>query len=270
MKLLNIQFLSYIQASIFILVVYLFQVQLFNLMFILILGLLLFVPLLSEDNRLFTWTTIAFLIGQFFYLYGDRLILNLHLTREWEIIGSRMLILFPILLIVLLCIKFKRKVTKYPLTTKWNQALTLPFHFKEGSEISIKRFLVLVNLITIIIFVPIIIQNSHSLSYYGIAIIILFSMINSLFEEYLWRGLLLSRFSSIIGEKSAVLFTSIGFGLMHLSFGYSINACLLFLIEGLFLALLTVKSRGLVPAITWHFLFNVCMILSERIPLWIS
>ncbi|MCI3920752.1 CPBP family intramembrane metalloprotease [Paenibacillus sp. TRM 82003] len=91
---------------------------------------------------------------------------------------------------------------------------------------------------------------------------LLFAAVNSVLEEVLWRGVLLSRFAEQFGEKRAVLLTSIGFGLQHYSLGFPWGVCLAFAVGGFYFAGITVRSGSLVPAILWHFAINVLMVCS--------
>lgn len=50
---------------------------------------------------------------------------------------------------------------------------------------------------------------------------LLFSLINGVLEEYIWQGILLRQFSNQLGEKCAIVLTSIGFGLQHYSLSFS-------------------------------------------------
>ncbi|MFB6467764.1 lysostaphin resistance A-like protein [Cytobacillus sp. Hz8] len=264
---ISIRGLSYILAFLFIILIYLFQIQAYNILFILLLILLLSVAFFLEENRLFSWTILAYIFSQFIFLYGDRLILNLQWTREWEIIGSRLLLFFPILMIGGLSLKFKRPISIFPFKTNWNQAISLPF---QARKIHFLFFYFIIIFIIGMCFLPFLLHLSEPLHLYGFSMVLLLSFINSLLEEGLWRGILLTRLSSIMDQRSAMIFSCLGYGLTHLSLGYSIVACLLFSIEGLILSFLTVKSRSLIPAIIAHSLFNVLMILSGKIPFWIS
>ncbi|WP_309146619.1 CPBP family intramembrane glutamic endopeptidase [Aneurinibacillus soli] len=93
----------------------------------------------------------------------------------------------------------------------------------------------------------------------------MFSITNATLEEFLWRGILLSRFSEQLGEKWAVIITSLGFGLQHYSLGFPWTTCITFSIGGFFYGGITVKSRSIIPALIWHVAFNFLMVFSGLI-----
>jgi membrane protease YdiL (CAAX protease family) len=92
--------------------------------------------------------------------------------------------------------------------------------------------------------------------YFSIPSILILIIIQPVGEEIFFRGFLLDKFNNLIGEKSAIIITSILFGLAHLSFGNLYPALLTFII-GLLLAILIVKTNNLYSAITAHILFNI-------------
>lgn len=73
---------------------------------------------------------------------------------------------------------------------------------------------------------------------------------------------MLSRFSEQLGEKWAVVITSIGFGLQHYSLGIPWAVCIAFSIGGVFYGGITVKSGSMIPAMIWHFVLNILMVSS--------
>lgn len=94
---------------------------------------------------------------------------------------------------------------------------------------------------------------------------VIFALTNATFEELIWRGVLLSRFSEQLGEKWAVVLTSLGFGLQHYSLGFSWLVCLGFAVGGLFYGGITVKSGSIFPAWIWHLVLNFLMVFSGLI-----
>nr|WP_238343551.1 CPBP family intramembrane glutamic endopeptidase [Gracilibacillus saliphilus] len=91
---------------------------------------------------------------------------------------------------------------------------------------------------------------------------LIFLILNSVLEETIWRGVLLSRFSECFGNRWAVLITSVGFGLQHYSLGFSWMSCLLFSVGGFFFGAITIRSKSILPAVIWHMLFNLLMVFS--------
>lgn len=92
-----------------------------------------------------------------------------------------------------------------------------------------------------------------------------FSLINAVFEEVIWRGLLLSTLKKYTSVGYAVVVTSVGFGLFHLSIGFSIYLSLLISVAGLIYALITLKTNSLYPSIIFHIIINIGMVFSGLI-----
>ncbi|CAI8772298.1 CPBP family intramembrane metalloprotease [Bacillus sp. IT-79MI2] len=94
---------------------------------------------------------------------------------------------------------------------------------------------------------------------------VLFSIINGVLEECIWRGILLHQFTNQFDEKWAILLTSIGFGLQHYSLGFSWSVSTAFIIAGIFYGGIVVKSNSIIPAIIWHIILNILMVFSGLI-----
>jgi membrane protease YdiL (CAAX protease family) len=88
--------------------------------------------------------------------------------------------------------------------------------------------------------------------------------IPSAFEEVAFRGIVLTVFLSKFSERKSILFSSLGFGLMHLLnltngrelvwvMGQVVWACIL----GLFYGYVFVRTRSLLPPMIVHYLGNV-------------
>jgi len=91
----------------------------------------------------------------------------------------------------------------------------------------------------------------------------LFSVI-SIFEEITWRGVVLAMFLRFYNQPKAILFSAIGFGLMHIltlldgqlpvwTAGQVVWAASL----GLFYGYVTIKTGSLLPAMIVHYLGNL-------------
>lgn len=94
---------------------------------------------------------------------------------------------------------------------------------------------------------------------------IIFSITNAIFEEVIWRGVLLNRFAEQLGDKWAVVISSLGFGLQHYSLGFPWSVCIAFSLGGLFYGGITVKSGSIIPSLVWHVVFNILMVFSGLI-----
>ena len=85
----------------------------------------------------------------------------------------------------------------------------------------------------------------------------------SIFEEILWRGVILAAFLRIYDQPKAILYTALCFGLWHivtllngnpvLTAGNIVWAAIL----GLFYGYITLRSRSLLPAMMVHYLGNL-------------
>jgi membrane protease YdiL (CAAX protease family) len=91
-----------------------------------------------------------------------------------------------------------------------------------------------------------------------------FSCIPSIFEEIIWRGIVLAAFLRIYSKPKAILFSSIAFGMLHFldfinghSMIYVLGAVVWATIIGLFYSYVTVKTNSLLPAIIVHYLGNL-------------
>ncbi|MCH7989472.1 MAG: CPBP family intramembrane metalloprotease, partial [Planctomycetes bacterium] len=71
-------------------------------------------------------------------------------------------------------------------------------------------------------------------------------------EEVAFRGFILSGLSRNKRTGLAIVFSSLAFGIIHMIPQQVFNATLL----GLVLGLLTIRSNSLIPAITFHFIYN--------------
>lgn len=84
-----------------------------------------------------------------------------------------------------------------------------------------------------------------------------FALVNAVFEELLWRGLILPRMIDFCGEKMGLVFSSVAFGCYHYSIGFPWTICALFSLCGMIMGSLAIRSRGLLPVILLHALMNI-------------
>ncbi|MBO1626437.1 CPBP family glutamic-type intramembrane protease [Bacillus arachidis] len=61
------------------------------------------------------------------------------------------------------------------------------------------------------------------------------------------------------------MLTSIGFGLQHYSLGFSWSVSTAFILAGIFYGRIIVKSNSIIPAIIWHIVLNLLMVLNGLI-----
>jgi membrane protease YdiL (CAAX protease family) len=92
--------------------------------------------------------------------------------------------------------------------------------------------------------------------YFSIPSILLLIIIQPIAEEIFFRGFLLDKINSLLGKNSAIILSSILFGLAHLSYGNIYPAFLTFII-GLLLAILVLRTNNLYSSIVAHIIFNI-------------
>lgn len=241
----------------------LFQFHLFTLAFVIVLILLVLVAFMNEQNRLFIWTIIGFVVGEFAFIYGDRLLIELSLSHIDVFIFNRVLLLFPIIIISYIVYKFKGKVISDTGKPDWNQFTKIPFIWW-GKKFTIRTLFLLIPPF-VLIFLFFNIGNSLPMSPVLFGKILLFAIVNGLLIEFLWRGLLLTRIRLLIGEKFAVIVTSLSCAMAHYFFGFSLNLSLIIFILGIYLGGLTVHSKSLLPAVVGNILFTIYLIFSDEI-----
>ena len=88
--------------------------------------------------------------------------------------------------------------------------------------------------------------------------------IPSIFEEIIWRGVVLAAFLRVYAKPKAILFTAITFGIWHFldilngrALIYVFGAVIWAAILGLFFAYITLKTSSLLPAMIVHYLGNL-------------
>jgi uncharacterized protein len=210
----------------------------------------------NKQTKQFIFTTILFGFGFFLYL----------ITKDhvpFPILGfERLLLVFQIIPLIIMFLILKQPISFYGNAPKWNELIWFPFLWSGFHSITVKKFLFVAISINLLSLAPFYYDNLGILLERAVIGILLFSVINATLEELIWRGLLLKLISTQLGEKLAVIITSIGFGLQHYSLGFSWLTCLFFTLGGLFYGGITVKSNSILPAIIWHFLLNMLMIVS--------
>ena len=90
---------------------------------------------------------------------------------------------------------------------------------------------------------------------------VLFSVVNAFLEEIIWRGMILSHAVSLVGEKHALIITSLAFGLYHISLGFPIWVCLIFAVGGIYMGGTAIVSKGLLAPFFMHILVNLIFVV---------
>ncbi|MEW9052301.1 MAG: type II CAAX endopeptidase family protein [Neobacillus sp.] len=215
----------------------------------------------AKKKKQFIYTSILFGFGFFVYLMTKEQVL-------FQNIGlARLLLVFQILPLIIMFLLLKQPISFYGNVPKWNELIWFPFIWSGFHSITVKKFLIIAVSINLMSLAPFYYDNLGILLERAVMGILIFSLINATLEEVIWRGLLLKLISNQLGEKWAVIITSIGFGLQHYSLGFSWLTCLFFTLGGLFYGGITVKSKSILPALMWHIVLNILMIISGFIPL---
>lgn len=186
-------------------------------------------------------------------------ILDMNLPIEWKVILSRFSLIGFILPFYIKS-KYDKTDIRFLSIGSFTNTIYFPFIWSGIVKDPIWRFLIISS--TIIIFSCSFIidfEQPGLLSMFIYAI--LFSTVNSILEEILWRGYILHSFVSRWGEKCGLLITSVGFGFYHYSLGIPWSMCALFSLFGMLMGGLAIRSNGLLAVIILHFLMNIIFVL---------
>ena len=245
----------------FIMTLIFFQMNWFTLTFVVLLLSMILLMFMQEKQRIFVWIMVAYFLGEMIYLYGNLFIDHLSFSINISLIVDKLLLLFPIALIYYVCRKFKNNVVLSLTKPIWNTNISFSI-IKKQYMISLKNFMIMSFSVTIIIFLPFILYENSAVDLHRGMAILLYASISSIMEEVLWRGLIMSAIKNLTNERTAIIFSSIGFGISYLMYGYSLGICLILILFGFLFAWITSRSGSIVPAMIWHFLFHILMILS--------
>lgn len=179
------------------------------------------------------------------------------ISKKMKIIINRSLLLFIICGLLLSHLLSKQKVFLFGGLPDWQNRIMLPFH-----SIKLPYFLFFGLLGSSTIFIPLLFLENISYIKSFVIYGMLFSIINAFLEELLWRGIILSSLKRNVSTSYAVLITSIGFGLLHISIGIPVTISLLFSFGGIFYAFVVLKSKSIYPAIVFHFIINLGMVFN--------
>lgn len=106
--------------------------------------------------------------------------------------------------------------------------------------------------------------NSGSLRhllYYGL----IFSLINSILEEWVWRGVILNQYVKWSGNIYGLIVTSLLFGMSHYDLGFSVWVCVAFSVGGFFMGGAALRSKGLAASILMHIYMNLIFVMTGMI-----
>ena len=93
------------------------------------------------------------------------------------------------------------------------------------------------------------------------AVLLLMAVAPAIIEELAYRGFVLSGLEGLRNRWSAILITSIFFGLAH----FAIQQAIITFVIGMILGVIAVKTRSLIPCIIYHATHNSITVLLPRI-----
>ena len=219
----------------------------------------------EKSVKQFIMTNIVFGIGFIMYLFAKDYAVPGVETTEMDIFLDRFSLVFILIPLFIYSLYIKVPLINYLKRPELNGIILFPFIWSGFHHVKIKVFLPIAFLINIAVMLPFMIMNGWDAIMEVLLFAIIFSFTNAILEELVWRGVLLSRFTEQLGEKWAVIITSLGFGLQHYSLGFPWPICIGFAFGGFFYAVVTIKSNSILPAIIWHVLLNFLMVFSGMI-----
>jgi membrane protease YdiL (CAAX protease family) len=211
-------------------------------------------------NKQLIITIAAFLIGFFLHKYFSLMIMHIE-NSELRISLNRFSLLFVIGSLVVVSRVYKQPF-RYNHKPVWNNTISFPFIWSGFHSLKISTFLIVAISLNSLVFLPFILKQDGSFLQKVVMLAILFSVINAILEEILWRGYLLSHLQESVNDYYALLFSSIGFGLQHISLGIPLVPSILFSFGGIFFAGIVIRSKSISPSIIWHILLNLGMVFS--------
>ncbi|RCX21492.1 hypothetical protein DFP94_102245 [Fontibacillus phaseoli] len=258
MSLLHKFILKYSSVLAFIATVILIQVLPWFLG--LLLGILLLILYLNKtlDTKDIYLTSILYIIGYGFSVFLRSFVYDWNLSTEWSIILSRFSLLGFILPFFIMNI-IKKPKTSFLSMGSFRNTIYFPFIWSGVLKDPIWRLLVIFSIIIISSF-GFIIDFKQSDIVLLLLYAVTFSIVNSILEEILWRGYILSRIVSDLSEKFGLVITSIGFGFYHYSLGIPWFICAIFSVFGVFMGGVAIRSQGLLPVTIMHFLLNILFV----------
>ena len=223
------------------------------------LGLLILL-VANKERRFIISILLSILAGYVLFVVSNNFVGTMDISKEIKIILNRFFLIFIIIGIVLNHVFFNKKVYWYNEKPDWTNPIVLPFH-KMNTFWSWMIGIV----INVMIYAYFIVQKDLEYIQTLLLFCLFFSLINAVFEEVIWRGLLLSVIKEHTSLSFAVIITSVGFGLFHLSIGFSIYLSLLISVAGFIYALITLKTKSIYPSIVFHIVINIGMVYSGLI-----
>ena len=218
---------------------------------------LIFLLITNKEKRIITSLLLSFLISFVIFIVSNDFIGTMTISKEFKIILNRLFLVIILLGIVFNLLLFKKKVSWYNAKPDWKNPIILPFH-----RVNTFRFWMIGIVINGIVYLFFIVQKDVEYIESLFWFCIFFSLINAVFEEVIWRGVMLSALNEYTSTGYAIFVTSVGFGLLHLAIGFSLSLSLLISVAGVIYALITLKTNSIYPSIVFHIIINIGMVYS--------
>ena len=239
-------------SMLFIFLLFFFTRSYYSLFSWFILGILLLLAFLKEENRLFAWLMISFFGGSLLLFYADKFIEAYQLKPYYRVIINQLLYIIPILSMCYVIKKFGKKIS---------------FFFKMPESVGRKNSLYFIWVLISFGFILFIFTNEIEMDMKLFLSLILFAIIHATIQEVVWRGIWLTQLTVITNQTTSVLFTSIGFALNTTIFGFSIAVFLMYCCMGFIFGLLTIKYKSIFPSVITHTLVLILLFLNGLLQL---
>jgi membrane protease YdiL (CAAX protease family) len=198
----------------------------------------------------------GYLFWKFVSNYIQVFCVNNFITNEYSIVLSRFA-LCGYLIFFAIWFAFDKPCEHYFRIGDFRAPIQFPLIWA-GFKDTVFRFSFIFSLACVVLACAFAIFNKLTFWILGIGLI--FSIINAILEEFIWRGFLLSRLADLYSEKITLIAMSLSFGLYHYSLGFSIATCLLFSLGGVYFGGVTFRSKGLLSAIIMHISMNTLFV----------
>ena len=184
-----------------------YQQEVFSLF--VLMGLVVLLLFVNKEKRFVISLLLSFLISFVIFMVSTDFVGTMNISKEIKIILNRLFLVFVIIGIVFTHLFFNKKVSWHNEKPDWKNPIVLPFH-----SVNTFWFWIIGIVVNVIIYVFFIIQKDIEHIQMLIVFCLFFSLINAVFEEVIWRGVLLSVLKKHATTGYAVFVTSVGFGLL--------------------------------------------------------
>jgi membrane protease YdiL (CAAX protease family) len=147
-------------------------------------------------------------------------------------------------------------------------SISFPFIWR-GKKDPIWRFLVIFAFVTAVGSCFFIYSFTSDLNNSSLRLLLynglLFSLVNSILEELVWRGIILNQYVKWSGNIYGLIVTSLLFGMSHYDLGFSVGVCIAFSVGGFFMGGTALRSKGIVASILMHIYMNLVFVMTGMI-----